>query len=55
MPALAREHTVVGVVEAVIPGLNEELVRGRERLFFGWQFATRESQRLSSTLTSKPL
>ena len=24
-----------------LTGLNEELVRGRERLFFGWQFATK--------------
>ncbi|WP_233443696.1 alpha/beta fold hydrolase, partial [Streptomyces stelliscabiei] len=28
-----------------LTGLNEELVRGRERLFFGWQFATKAATR----------
>ncbi|MFS8197475.1 alpha/beta fold hydrolase [Streptomyces sp. CWNU-52B] len=28
-----------------LPDLNEELVRGRERLFFGWQFATKAATR----------
>ncbi|SFY52374.1 alpha/beta fold hydrolase [Streptomyces sp. F-1] len=28
-----------------LPDLNEELVRGRERLFFGWQFATKAARR----------
>lgn len=32
-----------------LPELNEELVAGRERLYFGWQFATKAAVPLAAS------